>query len=54
VGSDGHISYKELQTFATLLLHDVLGCYEAIDNGNKQEGTNNFIKAVLKRYKGKN
>jgi len=39
--------------FADLLIQDILGCYQAIDNGCKVEGTANFVKAVLKRYKGK-
>ena len=33
-----------------LIVQDVLGCYTAIDNGNKVEGTDDFINAVIKRY----
>jgi len=36
--------------FAELIINDVLGCYAAIDNGNRVEGTEDFIKAVIKRY----
>lgn len=36
--------------FAELIVNDVLGCYAAIDNGNKVEGTEDFVKAVMKRY----
>ena len=36
--------------FTELILSDVLGCYHAIDNGNKVEDTEDFVKAVMKRY----
>lgn len=38
------------EKFAKLILSDVLGCYHAIDNGNRVEGTEDFVKAVMKRY----
>lgn len=38
------------EKFAELIIADVLGCYDAIDNGNQVEGTEDFIKAVVKRY----
>ena len=41
---------ERLEKFAELIVNDVLGCYHAIDNGNKVEGTEDFVKAVVKRY----
>ena len=38
------------EKFAELIVKDVLGCYNAIDNGNTVEGTDDFVKAVAKRY----
>ena len=39
---------KEL--YARLIVRDILGCYDAIDNGNKVEGIDEFVKAIVKRY----
>ena len=36
--------------FAELIVKDCAGVYEAIDNGNEQEGTLNYIKALKRRY----
>jgi len=44
------IDVERLEKFAELIVNDVLGCYHAIDNGNKVEGTEDFVKAVVKRY----
>lgn len=38
------------EKFAQLIAADILGCYDAIDNGNRVEGTEDFVKAVVKRY----
>jgi hypothetical protein len=38
------------EKFAELIVKDVLGCYTNIDNGNTVEGTDDFVKAVAKRY----
>jgi hypothetical protein len=48
--TEDDISLPRLEKFAELILSDVLGCYHAIDNGNKVEGTEDFVKAVVKRY----
>jgi hypothetical protein len=39
-----------VEHFARLIASDVLGCYQTIDHGNRVEGTNNFVKAIVKRY----
>ena len=49
-GSDVDGGDPNVAKFAELIINDVLGCYAAIDNGNRVEGTEDFIKAVIKRY----
>lgn len=39
-----------VEHFARLIASDVVQCYDCIDNGNKIEGTDNFVKAIVKRY----
>lgn len=36
--------------FAELIIKECAGIYEAIDNGNKIEGTDNYIKALRIRF----
>ena len=43
-------SVNALEKFAELIVKDCAGVYEAIDNGNEQEGTLNYIKALKRRY----
>ena len=38
------------QKFALLIARDIVGMYDAIDNGNKVEGTDDFVEAVTRRY----
>ena len=50
IPGDKHIDADFCNKFAELIVKDVLGCYNAIDNGNTVEGTDDFVKAVAKRY----
>lgn len=38
------------QKFADLIIRECASIYEAIDNGNKVEGTDNYIKALRVRF----
>lgn len=38
------------ERFARMIAMDCMGIWEAIDNGNKIEGTSYFPKAVAKKY----
>lgn len=40
----------EIKKFAQLIINECAGIYEAIDNGNKPEGTDNYLKALAKRF----
>jgi hypothetical protein len=42
--------YVDLEKFAELIVGECAGIIEAIDNGNKVEGTDNPIKAIRKRF----
>jgi hypothetical protein len=42
--------YVDLEKFAELIVSECAGIYEAIDNGNKIESTDNYIKALRKRF----
>ena len=41
---------KQLEKFAESIVRECAGIYEAIDNGNQVEGTNNYIEALRKRF----
>jgi hypothetical protein len=45
-------SYMEFDIvkYTRLIVSECSGIYEAIDNGNKMEGTNNYQKAIYKRF----
>ena len=45
-------SYMEfdLKKFTTLIVKECAGIYDAIDNGNKMEGTYDYLKAIHKRF----
>jgi len=48
-----HIGSRTLEDwakFAELIVRECSGIYEAIDNGNKVEGTDNYIEALRKRF----
>lgn len=36
--------------FAELIVRECAGIYEAIDNGNKVQGTDNYLKALKLRF----
>ena len=38
------------EKFARLIIQDCAGVFEAIDNGNTQHGTMNYLKALQTRY----
>lgn len=40
----------DYEKFAKDIIKDVLGVWSCIDNGNTVEGTDNFAKAVVKRF----
>lgn len=41
-----------VEKFVELIINDCAGVYDAIDNGNKVEGTDNLLLALKRRYKG--
>ena len=43
-------AYFDHKKFAQLIAINILTIYDMIDNGNKVEGTDNFVKAIVKRY----
>ena len=47
---NGDIVEFNYKKFAQLIVRDIVGMYDAIDNGNKVEGTDDFIEAVQRRY----
>lgn len=47
---NGQILPNSLERFALCILKDCAGMYEAIDNGNTIEGTDNYIVALRRRY----
>jgi hypothetical protein len=49
---DSH-TVLDTQLFAKLIIQECAGIYEAIDNGNKQHGTRDYLLA-LKRHFGLN
>ena len=40
----------KLEKFAELIVLECAGIYEAIDNGNRVEGTDNYLEALQKRF----
>jgi hypothetical protein len=45
---DQHDDVEE--KFANLIIQECAGMYEAIDNGNQIEGTDNYLKALRIRF----
>ena len=41
---------QELRNFVELIVNHCLGIYDAIDNGNLQEGTDCYQEAVIRRF----
>lgn len=39
-----------MEKFAELIIKECAGVYEAIDNGNKVEGTDNYVLALRRRF----
>lgn len=50
LGKDKEKWYSTVEKFAELIVKDCAGVYEAIDNGNKVEGTDNFLLSLKRRY----
>jgi hypothetical protein len=48
--SPAYYSEKWTEKFAELIVRECAGIYEAIDNGNQIEGTDNYIEALRKRF----
>jgi hypothetical protein len=50
-GAEG-VLYDEFdpKKFAQLIIAECGGIYESIDNGNKPEGTDDYFKAVRRRF----
>lgn len=40
----------DIEKFAKLIVSECAGIYEAIDNGNKVQGTDNYLKALKLRF----
>jgi hypothetical protein len=51
LGKDKEKWDSTVRKFAELIIKDCAGVYEAIDNGNEVEGTDNFLLALKRRYK---
>jgi hypothetical protein len=47
---EGGITHFDKYKFAELIVQECAGIYEAIDNGNKVEGTENYLEALHKRF----
>ena len=43
-------TYFNREKFAESIVRECAGIYEAIDNGNQVEGTDNYIEALRKRF----
>ena len=48
--AEDDISLDQFEKFAELIVKDCAGVYEAIDNGNQVEGTDDYITAICRRY----
>ena len=46
-GKSYNQNYEE--KFAELIVRECAGIYDAIDNGNKQEGTDDYLEALRRR-----
>ena len=42
--------HAEIEKFAELIIKECAGVYEAIDNGNKVEGTDNYVLALRRKF----
>ena len=47
-GKSYNQNYEE--KFAELIVRECAGIYDAIDNGNKQEGTDDYLEALRRRF----